>query len=259
MHISTRLAQLMRDRRPAVGMWINMGDPALARIAVAAGYDWMFIDTEHNPLTEADVRGLIFALGGADVSSVVRVRANREEHIKWVLDCGAGGVMIPGVGGADDVRHAVSICKYHPLGMRGYGPNLATDFFTEVENYNANANQNIVLICQIELAEAVDHAEEICGIPGLDAIWIGPTDLAQSLGHLGNPAHPDVQVHIDKIIDAAQRAGMPWGIPTTTVEDYQRYVDRGATVMTLGSDTRMLMNTARGLVSDARESKGSRA
>ena len=252
MHISNRLSQLIRDKHPAVGLWINLCDPAVAQISALASYDWVMIDTEHNPFTEVQVQGLLHALGGFDVSAIVRVRANREEHIKWVLDTGAGGVVIPAVRDAEDARYAVKISKYHPLGMRGYGPNRASGFWS-YKQYTARANQDILLICQIELASAVADIDQICQVPGIDGFWIGTGDLSQSLGHIENPKHPEVQTAIDTIIESLIRHSKPWGIPTAIVKDYEHYVKRGGTLMTLGSDTRILKTGATELVASARQ------
>ena len=240
MHISNRLARLIRESKPAVGMWINLCDPGVAQIGALAGYDWIMIDVEHNPLTESQVQGLLQALAGYDVQSIVRVRANRPEHVEWVLDSGAGGVMVPMMQSAAEFRQCVEICKYHPLGMRGYGPNRASGYWTRGKEYVAASNDDILLIPQIEHLGAVADIDEICQIEGIDGILIGPGDLAQSLGHLENPQHPEVQATIEQIIKAANRHGKPWGIPVGTIEAYKEYVERGGTVMLLGSDTRML-------------------
>ena len=253
MDISDRLARLIRKKQPAVGMWINLCDPAVPQIAALSGYDWVMIDTEHNPFTESQVQGLLHALSGSDVGTVVRVRANGREHITWVLDAGAGGIIIPGIQDAADARRAVQLSKYHPLGMRGWGANRASGFWSHIERYKARANQDIILICQIELASAVAEIDEICEIPGIDALWIGPGDLAQSLGHPGNSGHPEVQAKIDEIIEAANRSGRPWGIPTALAKDYEQYVKRGGTVMILGSDTRFLKARATESVEAARK------
>ena len=256
MNISNRLATLIRERKPAVGMWINFSDPGLAQIAAVSGYDWILIDTEHNPLTEDQVQGLILAVSGTDVQTIVRVRANREEHIKWLLDCGAGGVVIPSIKDAEDARRAVEFTKYAPLGRRGYGPNRASGFFTRDKDYVSRANDDILLICQIELASAVEEVDEICQIPGVDAVWIGPTDLAQSMGHLGNPKHPDVQAAIRKIIDTANKHDKPWGRPSGIIEDYRKCVELGGVVMILGSDSRLLRIRATELVKEAKGTDG---
>lgn len=253
MPLSNRLARLIRDGHPALGMWINLVDPGVVQIAALAGYDWVMIDTEHNPFTEAQVQGLLHALREYDVTPVVRVRGNREECVKWILDAGAGGLVVPSLKDAADARVAVQISKYFPLGQRGYGPNRASDFWTRGKPYVETANQDIFVIGQIELASAVADAEAICAIPGLDGVWIGPTDLAQSLGHLGDPNHPEVRAAIDTVIETATRQSKPWGIPTGSVEDYERYVKRSGQLMTLGSDTRILLNGGSDFVRRARQ------
>lgn len=252
MKISHRLTELAAAKQPAIGFWINLSDPGVAHLAAQCGYDWLMVDTEHNPLTEAHVQGLIYAASAYETTVVVRVRGNQEEHVKWVLDCGAGGILIPVLKDANDARHAVQICKYAPLGSRGFGPNRATGFWANAD-YVATANRNIFLICQIELASAVEHADEICGVEGLDGIWIGPGDLAQSLGHLNDPSHPDVQAAIERVIEAANRRGIAWGMPVGSPADYKRRIKEGGTLMVLGSDTRFIRS---GAVQVLREVRG---
>ena len=225
-------------------MGLNMADPAAAQIAALAGYDWIMIDNEHNPLTEAQVQGLVHAVQGFDVQTIVRIRANREEHVKWVLDLGAGGVIVPALQSVDEVRHAVEICKYHPLGLRGYSPNRASGFWHFRQEYLDRANRDILLICMIEHVAAVRDIDAICQVEGVDALWLGPADLAQTLGHLGDPLHADVTAAVDKVIEAAERHGKPWGLPVGDVEQLDAYVRRGATVLVIGSDTRMVRKGA---------------
>ena len=239
MIISDRLAQLVRSRQPACGFWINLTDPGIAEIAAIAGYDWIMIDTEHNPITESEVQAMLYAVAGFPTTPVVRIRSNRDEHVKWVLDAGAGGIIVPSLRDAADAREAVAICKYHPLGRRGFGPNRASGFWSNAD-YVKTANERVLVVGQVELASAVNDVDAICEIAGLDAIWIGPGDLAQSLGYPERPDHPEVCAAIDRIIHAAIAHKMPWGIPTASAVDYQRYVARGAVLMTLGSDTRLL-------------------
>jgi 2-keto-3-deoxy-L-rhamnonate aldolase RhmA len=253
MNISYRLTNLLTAGRPAIGFWINLGDAALADLAGVVGYDWIMVDTEHNPFTESDVQAMIYAASASDVSCVVRVRSNSEDHVKWVLDCGAAGVIIPGIRDADDARNAVQIAKYHPLGTRGFGPNRASAFFTRSDEYTAGANERVLLICQIELASAVEHIDEIAQIRGIDGLWIGPTDLAQSLGRICQPKHPEVVAAIDRVIGALNRYARPWGLPTSNAEDFARYVARGGTLMVLGSDTGLLRAVATERIGKARE------
>ena len=250
---SPRLAQLVGSKKPACGFWINLADPAIAEIAAIAGFDWIMIDTEHNPLTESEVQAMLYALGRYPTAGVVRIRSNREEHVKWVLDAGASGVIVPSLRDAADAREAVKICKYHPLGQRGFGPNRASGFWSNAD-YVRTANERILLVGQVELVSAVNDIDQICGTAGLDAIWIGPGDLAQSLGHPGQADHPEVSAVIDSVIAVANARRMPWGIPTASTADYKRYVARGAVLLTLGSDTRLLRNGTANLIASLRDS-----
>ena len=253
MKLSKRTAQLLREKKPALGMWICLCDPGVAQIAALAGYDWVLIDNEHNAFTESQVQGLLHALDGRDTQSIVRARANREEHVKWILDSGAGGVMIPGIKNAAEARMAVEICKYHPIGKRGFGPCRVSGFWKYSEEYISEANNDVLLVCQVELASAVDEIDEICQIQGIDAIFIGPTDLAQSLGHLADAQHPEVKEAIDKVIKSANHHGKAWGIPAASIEDCKDYISRGGTLLTLGSDTGMIYSSASGSVDRFRQ------
>ena len=257
LDISNRLARQIAKNEPAVGMWIDLCDPGVAQIAALAGYDWIMIDNEHNPFTESQVQGMIHSVSRFDMQTIVRVRANNEAHVKWVLDAGAGGIMIPGLRSLAEAEHAVHISKYHPLGCRGYGPLRASGFWTQHDQYKESANNDILLICQIEHKDALDDIDAICRLQAIDALWIGPTDLAQSMGHVAEPQAPEVQEAMGKIIDAANRHGKPWGIPTVLVEDFDAYVQRGGTVMVLGSDTRLLYNGATALTAHVRERRES--
>lgn len=253
MIFSTKLIEKMRLGKPALGFWINLSDPALAQLAGIAGFDWVMIDTEHNPVSDAQVQGHIYALSGFETSCIVRVRANRQENIKWVLDSGVAGIIIPAITDYADALEAVRNSKYHPLGMRGYGPNRASNFMTELKTYNEISNRDVMLICQIELASAVKDVDKICSIPGIDGIWIGPTDLAQSMGHLGNHNHPDIQAAIKLVIDTANKHKMPWGIPTASAVDFNKYASMGGTILTAGSDTSMLRNALNGILKEIKD------
>ena len=133
----------------------------------------------------------------------------------------------------------------HPLGKRGYGPLRATDFWEDKQEYDIHANQRVLLICQIERSSAVDCIDEIAQMPGIDGLWIGPADLAQSVGHLGQADHPDVQDCIARTIAAANQHNKDWGIPVGSVEDLMRYVKQGGTLMTITSSSRIMMNVSK--------------
>jgi len=247
----SRLAKLLEEKQPSIGGWITLCEPSVGIIFSHAGFDWVVIDTEHNPFTEAQVQGLIHAMRDSDMTPIVRVRSNDPAHFKWVLDCGAGGLLVPFITDAADVKRAVEAAKYWPLGVRGYGPTRAVDFGAHRKEYLDKANTDILLIIQIERQSALDDIEEIAQIEGLDGIWVGPNDLAQGLGHFGDIGHPEVQEAIGKIIATANKYGKPWGFPVACVEDYIKYAKQGAKLMTVGTDANLLVNAANKLVSDS--------
>ena len=241
----SRLAKLLSEKKPAVGTWLTLADPSIAIIFAQAGFDWVMVDNEHNPFTETQVQGFIHALRGTDVSCIVRVRGNDPAHIKWVLDAGADGIIVPWLENAADARRAVDAAKYYPVGKRGYGPLRATDFWEHKQDYDAYANQRVLLICQIERTSAVEDIDQIAQMPGIDGLWIGPTDLAQSVGQVGDPSHPEVQDCIARTIAAANQHGKAWGIPVGSVGDLIVYAKQGGTLMTIASSSSILTKFAK--------------
>ena len=235
-----RLARLMRNSEPAIGVWTTLADPGIAIIFEHAGFDWLLVDNEHQPFTEDHIQAFILALRASDMSCIVRVRGNDRTHIQWVLDTGADGIIVPMIQDADDAQRAVQAAKYHPIGSRGYSPVRATDFWYDQQAYDEAANERILMICQIEQTGAVDDIERIVTMPGIDGIWIGPSDLAQAMGYHGNFEHQAVQAAVEKVIAAANKHRMPWGIPVATAEAMMKYVDRGALIMTAGTSSRFL-------------------
>ncbi|HOL35157.1 MAG TPA: aldolase/citrate lyase family protein [bacterium] len=238
-----KLAKLIREKKPSLGGWVCLADPGVAIIMANAGYDWLLIDNEHHPFTETQIQAMIYALRTTGVTSIVRVRGNDPSHIKWVLDIGAGGIMVPMIENSDDVKKAIVYSKYFPLGNRGYSPLRATDFWAFKEEYEEKANREVLLICQIEQISAVNEIKKIVQLP-VDGVWIGYADLSYSMGYHGNFKHPEVQKAIDKVIDAANEYGKPWGMPAATPEDFVIRVKQGALLMTSGSDVSFLNSAA---------------
>jgi len=235
--LQSRLSELIRQRKPSLGGWINLCDPAIAVIMAHAGYDWVLIDNEHNPFTETQIQSIIYAIRPTSVTPVIRVRGNDPSHIKWVLDSGAGGIMVPMIENIEDAKKAIYYSKYPPVGNRGYSPLRATDFWTFKKEYEETANRTILLICQIEQFSAVKDIEKIVQLDGIDGIWIGYTDLAFSMGFQGNFKHPEVQKAIEKVIEIANKYQKPWGMPAQTPEDFAKMISKGALLMISGSDS----------------------
>ena len=158
-----------------------------------------------------------------------------------VLDVGVHGVLVPWVNSREEAELAVKSVRYPPQGIRGYGPRRAAMYGLKLKEYLKTADQEVMVIPQIETAKAVDNLEEILSVEGIDAIFIGPYDLAASLGYLGNPSHPVVQEKIKLILDKSRTAGVPAGI-FTSPEEAKRYIEMGFQLIAAGSDMGILAN-----------------
>jgi len=175
--------------------------------------DFVWIDMEHNALTLETVQSHIMATKGSDATALVRVPWNDPVLIKPVLDIGADGIIAPFVRTVEDVQFAVSACRYPPDGIRGFGPRRPIQYGrTGDADYCRRANDEIICIVQIEHIDAVHAMEEIVKVSGLTAVVVGPNDLAGSMGHMGNPQHPEVQSAIETAVRIAGQAGVSPGI-----------------------------------------------
>ena len=200
------------------------------------------------------------ATKGSDTVPLVRVAWNDPVLVKPVLDLGAAGVIVPMIRTVEEARRAVAACLYPPEGLRGYGPRRPSHYgrFAGAE-FCAAANRTVLPIVQIEHTEAVQHIDAILAVPGLASIVLGPNDLSGSLGHMGDPAHPDVQRAIDTVIARARRAGVPVGVGMgDDPAALAGWAERGVQWLTMGSDCTLLIRAARQVAGELRDRLGSR-
>lgn len=238
-----RVKQLLKKGEPTIGSWCGLADPYANEILFQTGFDWIVIDTEHYPIGIESLRNILVAADGCETVAIVRVNNNRSDYIKQALDMGAEGIMVPQVNTKAEAQLAVEHAKYPPMGKRAYGPVRAANYGLDPD-YIKQANQELLLIVQIESAEAVQNTAAIAAVDGVDAVFVGPYDLAASMGHLGNPKAPAVKKAIDKVIETANEVGCPWGVYTTGLEQYLKYVKRGSTMATLRGDISLLKQAA---------------
>lgn len=191
---------LLRQGKKAAGAWVQTGSPLSAEIMAAAGFDFIILDLEHGPGDNMTLLHMCQALGGTDAVPFVRATWNDFVQIKRILDAGAYGVLVPYVNTRQEAEAAVRACKYPPEGIRGVaGSPRAVGYGSNRGDYLGRANEEILILTAVETEDAVNNLDNILTVPGLDAIFIGPMDLASSLGHLGDPGHPDVQAVIKKV------------------------------------------------------------
>lgn len=247
-------AKTFRDKLAAkqtcFGTGISLADPATTE-ALAGDLDFFWIDMEHTALSLAAVRGHLMAMKGKNTAALVRVPWNDQVRIKPVLDIGADGVIVPMVETADDVTRAVAACRYPPLGVRGFGPLRGLDYGRKnVAEFCGAANEQIIVIVQIEQAAAVENIDEILAVDGLTSIAFGPNDLAASLGYPFQPQHPAVFEVIQQVIDKAVAAGIPVGVSVGADPALvSRLANMGVQWLSMGLDV-MLMRRAAAEVTD---------
>lgn len=218
------------------GTFLNLGSPLSARMAAQLGFDWVLIDLEHGACTEATLPGLLVAVEGTDCSPVVRVVSNDQDSIKRALDMGAVGVMVPYVSSAEEAEAAVSFTRYPPTGRRGVASStIATGFGVCTDQYHRAAPQNVLTVVQIETREAVENADAIAAVDGVDVLFVGPLDLSFNLGCPKQFDHPDLRAATDRVIAACRSQNKAAGI-LASAENAEDYIERGFTFVAVGSD-----------------------
>lgn len=222
-------------------MWVCSGSPLIAEICAGSGLDWLLIDMEHSPNGLESVLGQLQAVAAYDVTPVVRVPVGDIVTIKQVLDLGAQNLLIPMVSSPDEARAAVEAVRYPPHGRRGVGSALARSArWNRVDAYLDSADDHVSLFVQIETAAGVDAAAAIAAIDGVDGVFVGPSDLAASMGLLGQQTHPDVTAAALRAFAAVRAAGKPVGVNAFDPEVAQSYLDAGAGFLLVGADVAML-------------------
>jgi 2-dehydro-3-deoxyglucarate aldolase len=228
--------QNLRAGKRLIGCWSALGSPITTEILGLAGFDWLLLDTEHAPNDVLSLIPQLMALKDSSSAPVVRPAWNDTVLIKRLLDAGFYNFLVPFVQSADEARAAVAATRYPPEGVRGVSVSQRSNRYGTVTDYLKVINDNIAVLLQIENQAGVDAAEEIAAVRGVDCLFIGPSDLAAALGHLGNPSHPDVQAAMKQVFAAAKRHGKATGILAPAEADARRYLDMGVTFVGVGSD-----------------------
>jgi len=251
--MSFRLSATFRDRlasasRPLVGGWVCTGSPLVAEIMAGSGLDWLLVDMEHGPNTLDTVLAQLQAIDGSGATPVVRVPIGDTVTIKQVLDLGAQNILVPMVSSADEARAVVAATRYPPRGGRGVGSALARSArWNRVEDYLQNADEHVSVFVQIETSDGVDAAAEIATVEGIDGVFVGPSDLAASLGLLGQQTHPDVTAAVRRAFSAVRAAGTPVGVNAFDPSVAESYLDAGASFVLVGADVALLARGSEGL------------
>jgi 2-keto-3-deoxy-L-rhamnonate aldolase RhmA len=232
-----------------LGTLLNMPSPAVAEVLTAAGFDWLFIDTEHGAIGTSALISILQAVD-RDIACIVRVSSLDGGAIKRTLDMGAHGIIVPQVETAAEAADAVRLARYAPEGERGMGLARAHGYGFSFNEYLADANDHIAVVVQAEHARAVENIEAIAAVEGLDAVFLGPYDLSASLGHPGEIEHPVVVEAIEHVTNVCQAAGMPLGYFGVDAKAVAPYIAKGYTLVCAGIDCLLLGGGATSLLAE---------
>jgi len=237
--------QALREKRAQIGLWLGLADAYSAEICAGAGFDWLLIDGEHSPNGLQSILQQAQAIAAyPGVNAIARVPLGHGDAgtalIKQYLDLGLQTLLVPMVDTAEQAAAIVRAMRYPPQGVRGMGGARASRW-GRYAHYPKEANDQVCLLLQAETGEALANLDAIAATEGVDGIFIGPADLSASLGHVGNPAHAEVQAAIADAIARIQRAGKAAGILTPDETLARKYLDLGATFVAVGLDTNLLI------------------
>ena len=240
MNRRLELASSIRDRKPTLGTWMQIPHPMVAEVMAQTGFDFVLLDGEHAPIPPDMLHVLLPAIECHGTPAIYRVRSNNGDLIKAALDSGVTGVIVPMVNSAKEAEEAVAAAKYPPRGRRGFAPWRASNYYREEASYLATANDT-PLIVQIETNEALAAVDEIAAVAGIDAIYVGPADLAMSLGLPIGQLDDRLRQACAKVAEAAARNHIAAGIDVASLDYVPVFRELGYSLLTHGLDTGYLL------------------
>lgn len=227
------------------GSWLTLGHPTVAEVMALAGFDWLAIDMEHGIVGIETVQAMVQAINTTDVTPLIRVPWNDPVIIKQVLETGSLGLVIPQVSSRREAEAAVRATRFPPHGIRGIGCQRGAGFGTHFDEYLRGANDEMLLVIQIESVPALEHLEEILSVDGVDVALIGANDLSASMGLLGQPTHPSVLKAIDRVLNAAHKLKIAAGLIAADADEAGRRFAEGFQFVGVGHDVGLLSSVCR--------------
>ena len=246
------LKEKLNEGQPVIGTFVGLGHPDVTEVLSRIGYDWLLLDGEHSPMGLETMQQMMQSMNGSNCTPIVRPQWNDMVMIKRILDIGAHSVLVPWINTKEEAEYAVRACMYPPEGLRGCGPRRAALFDRD---YFKTANDELLIIVQVETQQAVNNLDDILSVKGIDGCYIGPFDLAMSLG-LGFPKwdNPEYLGVFDKVLQTAKKWGKPAGMYASQ-DNIKWAIEKGFKLNTVGSADEFLMRGARMALQEARGSK----
>ena len=231
----------LKEGNQQIGLWSSLGSNMVAEGIAHSGFDWILLDTEHSPNELPGLVSQLQAMKGGTATPIVRPAWNDAVLVKRLLDIGVQSLLFPFVQTPEEAKRAVAATRYPPQGIRGVATTARASNFGRVKDYLKKANDEICVLVQVETMEAIGRLREIASVEGVDGVFIGPSDLAASMGHLGNFQHADVQKVITAAIGEIRAAGKAGGYLTGVEDEAKKRLAEGYQFVAVGSDNGVLL------------------
>lgn len=239
-----RFMNAIKKGETQLGLWLALTSNIATEVIGGVGFDWLVLDAEHAPNELGSLLSQLQALRGAHSEPVIRATTNDPVLIKRFMDIGFRTILFPYVQDEEQAAAAVAAMRYPPEGVRGVATMHRSCSYGAEAGYIQSANERACALVQVETAGAVDRIEKICDVENLGGVFIGPSDLAASMNHLGNPAHEDVQAAMKHCVDVCKSKGIPIGTLAPATADAKRYLEWGYTFVALGAEVALMRNAA---------------
>lgn len=242
------MKEKIQNREIVLGTMLSeISTPNVVRIMKTAGFEFMIVDCEHGYFDFSQLSAITSIANGFGMTLIVRVPSISKEFITRVLDMGVDGILVPMVNTVEDARHAVALTKYPPMGTRGISTTRAHTNYAPppLHEYVEIANKHTIVFVQIESQEGVNNVDEIAAVEGVDALMVGPNDMAMDFGHPGNLEMPDITAAIERVVEAANKVNKPSGIIDSRINFLHKWQQKGMRVFSCGSEVGMMMDCAK--------------
>jgi 2-keto-3-deoxy-L-rhamnonate aldolase RhmA len=226
------------------GIWMQLPCPSSSEIIAKIGFDWVIVDTEHNYFNPETLLHIAMAFSSSDTSLLMRIPEKTEPYVKQALDMGFDGIIFPQTNTLEDAKRVVGLCKYPPIGKRGYGPSRVGNYGVDEDEYVKSANDSAICLIQIENISGAEQIDDIVKVPGIDGIMVGPNDMSSSTDKFRDKTNPVLIGALNKIRTTAIAAGLPFNMGGGDTSDMDKMIDIGCQMIYLGTDIDYLQTTA---------------
>lgn len=244
---ANRFKDGLRAGRQQIGLWSTLHDPAVIEICASSGFDWMLLDGEHAPTQASTTFSALQAIAAYPTQAVVRPGIGDGLHLTRLLDMGVLNVLVPQVESGEQARIVSAAMCFAPEGTRGVSGQTRAGNWGRDPHFLSSARESLTLIVQIESEDGVRNLDDVLATPGIDAVFIGTADLAASLGHLGQPDHPEVVAAFGHVAAKARSRALPIGALTRSRDTARDYLAQGLAFVAVGTDSAILAGGLRAL------------